>query len=79
MVIALQFFLGADSNDEEQDSDDENAAPDLRKIQFVKTITKKTRSKKRQMDKALKQAKKVSTASGMCNYARLSMLTIMYH
>ncbi|ORX88453.1 SDA1-domain-containing protein, partial [Basidiobolus meristosporus CBS 931.73] len=57
MVTALQFFLGAD--DEEESSDeDEDAIPDIRRMQQVKTFTKKTRAKNRALDKAIATVKR---------------------
>ncbi|KAK9696697.1 Severe Depolymerization of Actin [Basidiobolus ranarum] len=57
MVTALQFFLGADEEEDSSDEEDDDV-PDVRRMQQVKTFTKKTRAKTRALDKAIATVKR---------------------
>ncbi|KAG8757666.1 Severe Depolymerization of Actin [Serendipita sp. 396] len=59
---ALHFFLGSDEEDEDSESEDE--APDIRALQHRREINKKTKSGERKIAKAEHVAKKKSTAKG---------------
>ncbi|KAI4293939.1 SDA1-domain-containing protein [Schizophyllum commune Loenen D] len=53
---SVHFFLGSD--DEDEDSEDEDAIPDIKSLQHQREIKKKTRSIDRKLEKQAKKAKK---------------------
>ena len=76
MVAALKFFLGSNQQEEDGDSDAEDA-PDISQIQYRNSITKKSKSKKSKLDRALKLVKKKEKKSGRAesfNFAALHMV-----
>jgi protein SDA1 len=75
MVTALQFFLG--NNEDDEDSEDEDELPDIRSLQHKQNITKKTKSKAKQMEKTLatlKRKQKAKKKAETFNFSALHLL-----
>lgn len=75
MVTALQFFLG--NNEDDGDSEDEEELPDIKAMQHKQNVSKKTKSKAKQMDKmvaALKKKSKAKKKAETFNFSALHLL-----
>jgi protein SDA1 len=75
MVTALQFFLG--NNEDEGDSEDEEELPSIKAMQHRQNVSKKTKSKAKQMDKlvaALKKKSKAKKRAETFNFSALHLL-----
>lgn len=77
VALAVHFFLGS-SNDSQQandDDDDNNNTPmDMRAMKHVMSITKKTKARKNQLDKAIAASKRVRRREILCTkmFSRIS-------
>ncbi|KAF9195631.1 Protein SDA1 [Haplosporangium sp. Z 11] len=75
MVTALQFFLG--NNEDDGDSEDEDEMPDLKGMQHKANVSKKTKSKAKQMDKmvaTLKRKQRAKKKAETFNFSALHLL-----
>ncbi|KAG0057398.1 Protein SDA1 [Gryganskiella cystojenkinii] len=75
MVTALQFFLG--NNEDEGDSEDEDELPDIKAMQHKQNVSKKTKSKAKQMDKmvaTLKKKQRSKKKAETFNFSALHLL-----
>ena len=75
MVTALQFFLG--NNEDEGDSEDEEEMPDIKAMQHKQNVSKKTKSKSKQMDKmvaTLKKKQRTKKKAETFNFSALHLL-----
>ncbi|KAF9914811.1 Protein SDA1 [Lobosporangium transversale] len=75
MVTALQFFLG--NNEADDDSDDEDELPDIKSMQHKQNVSKKTKSKAKQMDKMLATLKKKQKAKKKAETFNFSALHLL--
>lgn len=75
MVTALQFFLG--HNEDDEDSDDEDELPNIRALQHKQTVSKKTKSKAKQMEKTLATLKKKQKAKKKAETFNFSALHLL--
>ena len=64
---AIHFFLGSD-DDVEADSEEEEERPNMKAALRKHTVTKKTASSQRRLEKTKKQAKKVKWSSAYSNF-----------
>lgn len=79
LVAAVKFFLGVDqpNEGENSDSEDENSTPDIRQLQFRATFTKKSKSQKAKLEKAMKVVKRKEKRGDRAeafNFSALHML-----
>ncbi|XP_062507467.1 protein SDA1 homolog isoform X2 [Corticium candelabrum] len=76
MVGAMKFFLGADEEEEESSDSDEDK-PTAKELVFKDRVNKKTRKRKRKLDKAmtvLKRHKKKRKRSDTSSFSALHLL-----
>ncbi|KAF9429444.1 Protein SDA1 [Entomortierella beljakovae] len=75
MVTALQFFLG--NNEDGDEEEDEDEMPDIKAMQHKQNVSKKTKSKAKQMDKmvaTLKRKSKAKKKAETFNFSALHLL-----
>ncbi|KAF9394975.1 Protein SDA1 [Podila verticillata] len=75
MVTALQFFLG--NNEDGDDSEDEDELPDIKAMQHKQNVSKKTKSKAKQMDKMITTLKKKQRAKKKAETFNFSALHLL--
>ncbi|GAB0096330.1 Protein SDA1 [Sergentomyia squamirostris] len=76
LVVSLRFFLGADEQKEESDSDSEPET-DIRNALLVNKVNKKTKKRMKQLEQAKKQykkAKKKKSAAPSFNFSALHLI-----
>uniref|UniRef100_A0A7G3AX59 Protein SDA1 n=1 Tax=Lutzomyia longipalpis TaxID=7200 RepID=A0A7G3AX59_LUTLO len=77
LVASLKFFLGTNEQATENDSDSDEAEPDLRNALMVNKVNKKTKKRKRQLEAAKKQyakAKKKKTVAPSFHFSALHLI-----
>ncbi|KAF9430860.1 Protein SDA1 [Podila epigama] len=75
MVTALQFFLG--NNEDGDESEDEDELPDIKGMQHKQNVSKKTKSKAKQMDKMITSLKKKQRAKKKAETFNFSALHLL--
>ncbi|KAF9161929.1 Protein SDA1 [Mortierella sp. AD011] len=75
MVTALQFFLG--NNEDGDESEDEDELPDIKAMQHKQNVSKKTKSKAKQMEKMVATLKKKSKAKKRAETFNFSALHLL--
>ncbi|KAG0348631.1 Protein SDA1, partial [Podila humilis] len=75
MVTALQFFLG--NNEDGDESEDEDEMPDIKGMQHKQNVSKKTKSKAKQMDKMITTLKKKQRAKKKAETFNFSALHLL--
>ncbi|KAF9338001.1 Protein SDA1 [Podila minutissima] len=75
MVTALQFFLG--NNEDGDESEDEDELPDIKGMQHKQNVSKKTKSKAKQMDKMITTLKKKQRAKKKAETFNFSALHLL--
>ncbi|KAI8381544.1 SDA1-domain-containing protein [Radiomyces spectabilis] len=74
-VTAIKFFLNHNEQEEEEDEDDD--IPDLKKMQQANLHNKKTKSKARKMEAAMKKVKRKSKSKGKAESFNFSALHLL--
>lgn len=77
VVAALKFFLGADREEPEDESDKDEDVPDLNSLQYRASITKKSRSQKTKLERAMKTIKRKEKSSSRAESFNFSALHLL--
>ncbi|RIA84781.1 SDA1-domain-containing protein [Glomus cerebriforme] len=76
-VIAIQFFLGSNQDQDEDSSEDEKVLPNIKRLQHINHINKTKKSKKRKLEKALVSIRKKESQKNKVENFNFSALHLL--